>query len=74
VLKSPANKRRLVWQWYGANGSFVRGNVEAKLTNLVGILSGHPDMTVYILSKEVVKGEEYATEVLTDFAGHYLQN
>jgi EpsI family protein len=73
VLKSPANKRRLVWQWYGANGSFVQGKVEAKLSNLVGILSGNPDISVYILSKEVVKGEEHATKVLSDFAGHYLQ-
>jgi EpsI family protein len=72
VLRSSGNKRRLVWQWYLANDKFVQGNAKAKLNNLVGTLRGQPDITVYILSKEIPKDEAHATGVLTDFLSNYL--
>ncbi len=73
LLKSIGNKRRLVWQWYRTNDNFVQGDVKAKLNNLVGTLKGRPDITVYILSKEIVKDEENAVSVLSDFVDRYVQ-
>jgi EpsI family protein len=72
LLKSPENKLRLVWRWYLANDRFIQSDMEAKLSNLVGTLNGRPDISVYILSKEIVKSDEHATHVLSDFVHHYL--
>ncbi|MCU7844956.1 MAG: EpsI family protein [Candidatus Thiodiazotropha sp. (ex Monitilora ramsayi)] len=72
LLKSPGNKKRLVWLWYRTNDKLVQSNAEAKLNNLIGVIRGQPDITVYILSKEIVRGEEHASGVLADFVRDYL--
>ena len=72
LLQGPGHKQRQVWQWYRTNKKNIPNNAEAKLNNLLGVLSGTPDIAVYIVSKEVTKNEENASEVLTGFVNAYL--
>lgn len=72
LLRGPGYKQRLVWSWYRTYAKDVPTNTEAKWNNLLGVLSGNPDIAVFILSMEVTKDEEHTTEVLADFVNQYL--
>ncbi|MCU7830517.1 MAG: EpsI family protein [Candidatus Thiodiazotropha sp. (ex Myrtea sp. 'scaly one' KF741663)] len=72
LLQSPRNKKRLVWLWYRTNNQHVHSNVEAKINNLVGVMRGQPDIAVYMISKEVIRNEQHASNVLKGFVRHYL--
>ena len=72
LLQGPGHKQRQVWQWYRTNKKNIPNNAEAKLNNLLGVLNGTPDIAVYIVSKEVTKNEENASQVLADFVNAYF--
>jgi EpsI family protein len=72
LLKSPGQRKRLVWQWYRTNDKITASNMSAKLNNLAGVLSGKPDIAVVVLSKEIIRNEAHAEGVLEAFLKAYL--
>ncbi|MEJ2466238.1 MAG: EpsI family protein, partial [Candidatus Thiodiazotropha sp.] len=72
LLKSPEQRKRLVWQWYRTNDKVIASNMSAKLNNLIGIISGKPDIAVVVISKEIIRNEERAAGVLEAFLKAYL--
>lgn len=72
LLKSPGQKKRLVWQWYRTNDKIVASNAKAKLNNLIGVISGEPEIGVFVVSKEIIRNEAHAADVLERFLKDYL--
>jgi EpsI family protein len=72
LLKSPGRKKRLVWLWYRTNDKIVASNTQAKLNNLFGVLSGEPDISVFVASKVVIRNEAHAAGVLEAFLKDYI--
>lgn len=72
LLKSPDHRKRLVWLGYRANNKIVASKVQAKLNNLIGVIAGEPDVTVFVLSKEIIRNEAHAAGVLEQFLRAYL--
>lgn len=72
LLKSSDQRKRIVWQWYRTNNKFMTSKVEAKLNNLLGVIVGEPDITVFVLSKEITRNQAHAADVLKQFLRAYL--
>lgn len=72
LLRGSGYKQRTVWQWYRTNAKNVPTDAEAKWNNLLGVLSGNPDIAVFVVSMDVTQDQEHATEVLADFVNQYL--
>lgn len=72
LLKSPSQRKRLVWQWYRTNDKIVASTAQAKLNNLIGVIAGKPEISVFVASKEIVRNEAHATDVLERFLSAYL--
>jgi EpsI family protein len=72
LLKSPGRRKRLVWLWYRTNDQIVASNTQAKLNNLLGVLSGEPDISVFVASKVIIRNEAHAAGVLEAFLTAYL--
>jgi EpsI family protein len=72
LLKSPGRRKRLVWQWYRTNDKVVASNTQAKLNNLLGVLSGEPDISVFVASKVIIRNEAHAAGLLESFLKAYL--
>ncbi len=74
LLRSPGQKRRIVWQWYRTNNKIVFSPMQAKLNNLIGVIRGEPDIEVFVLSREVIRDENHARGILEKFFKSYLSN
>jgi EpsI family protein len=72
LLKSPGRRKRLVWLWYRTNDKIVASNTQAKLNNLLGVFSGEPDISVFVVSKAIIRSETHAAGVLEAFLQAYL--
>ena len=72
LLTSPNKRKRLVWLWYRTNNKIVASKVQAKLNNLIGVIGGKPEITVFVVSKEIIRNEAHAAEVLERFLKAYL--
>ncbi len=72
LLKSPGQQQRLVWQWYRTNGKVVASGARAKLNNLVGVMSGMPAISVFVLSREIIRNESHASAVMERFLQDYM--
>ncbi len=72
LLKSPEQRKRLVWQWYRTNDNVIASNMSAKLNNLIGVISGKPDIAVVVISKEIIRNEARTAGVLEAFLKAYL--
>jgi EpsI family protein len=74
LLKSSGQRQRLVWQWYRTNDKIVASKIQAKLNNLFGVITGKPDITVFVLSKEITKNQSHAAGVLERFLKAYVKH
>jgi EpsI family protein len=74
LLKSPGQNKRLVWQWYHTNRKIVSSPMQAKLNNLIGVLRGKPEVGVFVLSTEIIKNQDLASENLEGFFTSYVLN
>jgi EpsI family protein len=74
MLKSPGQKKRLVWLWYRTNDKVVSSPILAKLNNLIGVMGGKPDIAVYVLSREVIRDQAHARGILEQFFKSYLSH
>ena len=72
LLRSPDQKQRLVWLWYHTNHKIVASPMQAKLSNLMGVLSGKPDIAVFVLSREIVRDQASARGILKEYLNSYL--
>ena len=72
LLRSPDQKQRLVWLWYHTDQKIVASPMQAKLNNLMGILSGKPDIAVFVLSREIVRDQTRARGILEEYFTSYL--
>ena len=72
LLRSPTRKQRLVWLWYRTNDKIVSSPMQAKLNNLIGEISGKPGISVFVLSKEIMRNQRHASEVLELFFESYV--
>ncbi len=72
LLKSPTRRQRLVWRWYRTNDKILASNIQAKLNNLIGVIAGKPDITVFVLSKEISRNQSHAADVLGIFLKDYI--
>jgi EpsI family protein len=74
LLKSSNQRQRLVWQWYRTNDAICSSPLLAKLNNLIGVMTGHPNISVFVLSKEVIQDQKHASVVLERFFKSYLKH
>ncbi len=72
LLKSPGQQQRLVWQWYHTHGRVVASGAQAKLNNLVGVVSGTPNISVFVLSRVIIRNEAHASAVMERFLQDYM--
>ena len=72
LLRSPDQKQRLVWLWYLTQRKIVASPMQAKLTNLKGILSGEPEIAVFVLSREIVRDQTRARGILEQYFTSYV--
>jgi EpsI family protein len=72
LLKSHDQRKRLVWLWYRSNGEIAGDRYQAKLNNLLGVISGEPEITVFVVSREIVRDPVHAAQVLESFLKTYL--
>jgi EpsI family protein len=72
LLKATGHRKRLVWLWYRTNDKIVASKIQAKLNNLLGVLSGEPDISVFVVSKVINQNETHAADVLEAFLQAYL--
>ena len=52
VLESPVGQQRLVWYWYRVAGEPVTKEIEAKVLQLQGLLSGKPQASVVAIAAD----------------------
>jgi EpsI family protein len=72
LLRSPDQKQRLVWLWYHTNHKIVSSPMQAKMNNLIGVVSGEPDIAVFVLSREIIRDQMRASGILEQFFKSYL--
>lgn len=72
LLKSPDRRKRLVWQWYWVDNRIVASSARAKMNNLIGVMTGDPAISAFVVSKMVVRSEAHAASVLETFLQAYL--
>lgn len=72
ILKSRRGKRKMVWMWYFTNNQFFADGKYAKINNLLGILHGSPEISVYITSMDINTSEEEVRMEMSEFAKHLI--
>ncbi len=53
LIRGKNNQEILVWRWYITNGRKTGNPYKAKLYNLLGVLTGKPEIATYIIAADV---------------------
>lgn len=72
VIKSPTGHKKLLWRWYYVGGSRSASTTRVKVMNIKGVLTGHPETTVFMLGTDLSYSREQASATLADFAAASL--
>ena len=73
LVKDHKNNEILIWRWYSVLGRNTGNHYMAKLYNLAAVLSGKPDVTVYVISARIASSRKETRLILTEFRNLILK-
>lgn len=73
LIRSAADREKLVWRWYSVNGTTTGNRLIGKIQNIIGILTGDPTITVMVVAAEHHEYER-ASEVLARFVTEGMES
>lgn len=68
LVRANDGNELLVWRWYAVDGIKTGNLARAKLYNLIGMLTGVPEVTVYIVASKVDQSYKYSRDLLQEFS------